>query len=231
MSIILTWARGHALLLLLSVGTVFNVFWLYRFRNKLALKIPVILLLSILHTAVGVLSVKVFAVIEGFGDPSAAGGMSLFGGIFFMPLFYAAVSRMTKRPAAAVFDYCTVCMVFTVMCARINCIVSGCCKGAHIVGSDGPRWPTRELEVMFYIILLYFLISWIMKEKYKGKIYLIYVMAYGCFRFIEEFFRDSSWRLGVFHKAHLWALIAFGLAGSIYAELLKKQSKKSKRRN
>lgn len=229
MNVMLNWARGHALLLLLSVGTVFNMFWLYRFRNKLALKLPVILVLSILHTAVGVLSVKVFAFIEGFGDLSAAGGMSLFGGIFFMPLFYAAVSRMIKCPAGDVFDYFTVCMVFTLMCARINCIISGCCKGAYIPGADGTRWPTRELEVLFYIVLLYFLINWIMKEKYKGKIFLIYVMAYGCFRFIEEFFRESSWMLGVFHKAHLWALIAVGLAGSIYAELLKKQRKTSRR--
>ena len=147
-----------------------------------------------------------------------------------MPLFYVAVSRVMKRPMALVFDYFTVCMVFTVMCARINCIISGCCKGAYIHGTDGPRWPTRELEVIFYLILLYYLIKVIKGGKNKGQIYLTYVIAYGIFRFVEEFFRESTAALGVFHKAHLWALIALGLGISFYAELQKKQSK-NKRRN
>lgn len=230
MDILSVWMKEHALLILLSLGTVFNMFWLYRFKGKLDIKIPVIIILSVLHTVVGVLSVKAFAIIEGFGDLSVVGNMSLFGGIFFMPLFYAAVSRVMKRPLAVVFDYCTICMVFTVMCARINCIISGCCKGAYILGTDGPRWPTRELEVLFYIILLYYLINIIRKENNKGQVYLIYVTAYGIFRFVEEFFRESAASLGVFHKAHLWALISLGLGISFYAELQKKQSI-SKRRN
>lgn len=230
MDMLLIWMKEHALLILLSAGTVFNVFWLYRFRDKLDFKIPVIIILSILHTVVGVLSVKAFAIIEGFGDLSVVGNMSLFGGIFFMPLFYAAVSRVMKRPMAVVFDYFTVCMVFTVMCARINCIISGCCRGAYIHGADGPRWPTRELEVLFYIILLCYLINIIRIEGNRGQIYLIYVIAYGIFRFVEEFFRESAATLGVFHKAHIWALISLGLGISFYAELQKKQSK-SKRRN
>ena len=147
-----------------------------------------------------------------------------------MPLFYVAVSRVMKRPMAVVFDYFTVCMVFTVMCARINCIISGCCRGAYIHGADGSRWPTRELEVLFYIILLCYLINIIRIEGNRGQIYLIYVIAYGIFRFVEEFFRESAATLGVFHKAHIWALISLGLGISFYAELQKKQSK-SKRRN
>ena len=230
MDILSVWMKEHALLILLSAGTVFNVFWLYHIRDKLDFKTPTIIILSVLHTVVGVLSVKTFAIIEGFGDLSVVGNMSLFGGIYFMPLFYAAVSRVMKRPMALVFDYFTVCMVFTVMCARINCIINGCCKGAYIHGADGPRWPTRELEIVFYIILLSFLIKIIKEGKNKGQVYLIYVIAYGIFRFVEEFFRESTAALGVFHKAHLWALIALGLGIGFYAELQKKQSK-SKRRN
>ena len=89
-------------------------------------------------------------------DMGAMGNMSLFGAVFFMPLVYWAFAKLSGRSAADVFDVFTVCLVFTLMCARLNCIFSGCCLGAHIP-IEGPthlRFPTREMELLFYVILL-----------------------------------------------------------------------------
>ena len=123
-----TWLTDHALILLLGCGTLFNVYWLHRCRERLHLRWPSVLLLSVLHTVLGVLSVKVFALFE-TGNFS---NMSLFGGVFFMPLFYWGVAKLAKQKTADVFDVFTICLVFTLMCARLNCIISGCCLGAHI---------------------------------------------------------------------------------------------------
>lgn len=149
---LLTWLSDHALILLLGCGTLFNVYWLHRCRERLHLRWLSVLLLSVLHTVLGVLSVKVFALFE-TGDFS---NMSLFGGVFFMPLFYWGVAKLAKQKAADVFDVFTICLVFTLMCARLNCIVSGCCLGAHIPieGLTHLRFPTRELELLFYVLLL-----------------------------------------------------------------------------
>lgn len=226
---LLTWLSDHALILLLSCGTLFNVYWLHRCRERLHLRWLSVLLLSVLHTVLGVLSVKVFALFE-TGDFS---NMSLFGGVFFMPLFYWGVAKLAKQKAADVFDVFTICLVFTLMCARLNCIVSGCCLGAHIPieGLTHLRFPTRELELLFYVILLSRLWRKVLSGSARGMIYPIYMISYGIFRFVTETLRVSNRTDSILHISHLWALLSLGIGISIYGELRKKEKKAGGRRN
>lgn len=216
---------------LLGIGTIFTFVWLCRFRDRLRIRWYAALPISILHTVCGVLSVQTFAIIEGFGDLSVVGNMSLFGGIFFMPVFYYFGAKFTKRKVTDVFDIMTICMIFTVMCARINCIFSGCCGGKPIpfAAFEGLHWPTRELEVIFYIILLIILGRKVIRKEDRGRIYPMYMISYGVFRFIIESFRIADSPLGYIHLAHIWALITLGLGLSINAELKSKLRKKKER--
>lgn len=224
-----TWLTDHALILLLGCGTLFNVYWLHRCRERLHLRWLSVLLLSVLHTVLGVLSVKVFALFE-TGNFS---NMSLFGGVFFMPLFYWGVAKLAKQKAADVFDVFTVCLVFTLMCARLNCIISGCCLGAHIPieGLTHLRFPTRELELLFYVILLSQLWRKVLSGSARGMIYPIYMISYGIFRFVTETLRFSDRTDSILHVSHLWALLSLGIGISIYGELQKKEKKTGGRRN
>ena len=226
---LLTWLSDHALILLLGCGTLFNVYWLHRCRERLHLRWPSVLLLSVLHTVLGVLSVKVFALFE-TGNFS---NMSLFGGVFFMPLFYWGVAKLAKQKAADVFDVFTICLVFTLMCARLNCMISGCCLGAHIPieGLTHLRFPTRELELLFYVILLSRLWRKVLSGSARGMIYPIYMISYGIFRFVTETLRVSSRANSILHISHLWALLSLGIGISIYGELRKKEKKTGGRRN
>lgn len=226
---LLTWLSDHALILLLGCGTLFNVYWLHRCRERLHLRWLSVLLLSVLHTVLGVLSVKVFALFE-TGDFS---NMSLFGGVFFMPLFYWVVSKLAKQKAADVFDVFTICLVFTLMCARLNCIISGCCLGAHIPieGLTHLRFPTRELELLFYVLLLSRLWRKVLNRSARGMIYPIYMISYGIFRFVTETLRVSNRTDSILHISHLWALLSMGIGISIYGELQKKEKKTGGRRN
>ena len=224
-----TWLTDHALILLLGCGTLFNVYWLHRCRERLHLRWPSVLLLSVLHTVLGVLSVKVFALFE-TGNFS---NMSLFGGVFFMPLFYWGVAKLAKQKAADVFDVFTICLVFTLMCARLNCIISGCCLGAHIPieGLTHLRFPTRELELIFYVILLSRLWRKVLSGSARGMIYPIYMISYGIFRFVTETLRFSDRTDSILHISHLWALLSLGIGISIYGELRKKEKKTGGKRN
>lgn len=226
---LLTWLSDHALMLLLGCGTLFNVYWLHRCRERLHLRWLSVLLLSVLHTVLGVLSVKVFALFE-TGDFS---NMSLFGGVFFMPLFYWGVAKLAKQKAADVFDVFTICLVFTLMCARLNCIISGCCLGAHIPieGLTHLRFPTRELELIFYVLLLSRLWRKVVTGSARGMIYPIYMISYGIFRFVTETLRFSDRTDSILHISHLWALLSLGVGISIYGELQKKEKKTGGRRN
>lgn len=226
---LLTWLSDHALILLLSCGTLFNVYWLHRCRERLHLRWLSVLLLSVLHTVLGVLSVKVFALFE-TGNFS---NMSLFGGVFFMPLFYWGVAKLAKQKAADVFDVFTICLVFTLMCARLNCMISGCCLGAHIPieGLTHLRFPTRELELLFYVLLLSRLWRKVLSGSARGMIYPIYMISYGIFRFVTETLRVSNRTDSILHISHLWALLSLGIGISIYGELQKKEKKTGGRRN
>ena len=226
---LLTWLPDHALILLLGCGTLFNVYWLHRCRERLHLRWLSVLLLSVLHTVLGVLSVKVFALFE-TGNFS---NMSLFGGVFFMPLFYWGVAKLAKQKAADVFDVFTICLVFTLMCARLNCMISGCCLGAHIPieGLTHLRFPTRELELIFYVILLSRLWRKVLSGSARGMIYPIYMIAYGIFRFVTETLRVSNRTDSILHISHLWALLSLGIGISIYGELRKKEKKTGGKRN
>lgn len=226
---LLTWLSDHALILLLGCGTLFNVYWLHRCRERLHLRWLSVLLLSVLHTVLGVLSVKVFALFE-TGNFS---NMSLFGGVFFMPLFYWGVAKLAKQKAADVFDVFTICLVFTLMCARLNCIVSGCCLGAHIPieGLTHLRFPTRELELLFYVLLLSRLWRKVLSGSARGMIYPIYMISYGIFRFVTETLRFSDRTDSILHVSHLWALLSLGIGISIYGELQKKEKKTGGRWN
>lgn len=226
---LLTWLSDHALILLLGCGTLFNVYWLHRCRERLHLRWLSVLLLSVLHTVLGVLSVKVFALFE-TGNFS---NMSLFGGVFFMPLFYWGVAKLAKQKTADVFDVFTICLVFTLMCARLNCIISGCCLGAHIPieGLTHLRFPTRELELLFYVILLSRLWRKVLSGSARGMIYPIYMISYGIFRFVTETLRVSNRTDSILHISHLWALLSLGVGLSIYGELQKKEKKTGGRRN
>ena len=226
---LLTWLSDHALMLLLGCGTLFNVYWLHRCRERLHLRWLSVLLLSVLHTVLGVLSVKVFALFE-TGDFS---NMSLFGGVFFMPLFYWGVAKLAKQKTADVFDVFTICLVFTLMCARLNCIISGCCLGAHIPieGLTHLCFPTREMELLFYVILLSQLWRKVLSGSARGMIYPIYMISYGIFRFVTETLRVSNRTDSILHISHLWALLSLGIGMSIYGELRKKEKKTGGRRN
>lgn len=189
------------------------------------------LLCAVLHTIYGVLTVKLFAFLETGFNPESLGNMSLFGGVFMMPLAYWLGAKLFKRPCKEVFDIFTPCMIFTLLCARVNCILSGCCMGLLIPGLDGLRWPTRELEIIFYIILLLWLCPRVLHGKTQGTVYPIYMAAYGAFRFIIEWFRTYD-GTSIIHRGHIWALSSLIMGLSIYftqKERITKQGGKNRK--
>ena len=215
------WISSHPLLSLLICAAVATFVWLMLIRKRLLVKWYAAAVLSVLHVAVGVLCVKFFAVVEAGFDFSKFSGQSLFGAVFFLPLFYLLGAKLFKRKISDVFDGFTVPMVFTLFCARISCIITGCCLGMTVPGTD-LRVPTREAELVFYAVLLAFLIPMVLRERRRGAAYPIFMIAYGAFRFVCEFFRESAAFSGAFHLSHVWAVITFALGLSILIELNQK---------
>lgn len=216
------WAfiSNNFLWIMLSISAVFTLIWLLLLRERLRMAWYVAIPIAVLHVIYGVLCVRVFARMEGAGS----GAMSLFGAVFFMPIAYYIGARISKRSIADLFDIFTIPLVFTLMLARVNCLHAGCCLG-RLIGSTGMRWPTRETELVFYILFLAVMIPKVRKGKTQGTAYPIYMASYGGFRLIIEFFREASVNT-LFHLSHLWAITAIALGVSVYIELRNRSIKR-----
>ena len=211
------WMAKNALWLLLGGAGIFTAIWLWKLRRRLNMGLLAVLLFSLLHLAAGVACVKVFAAMEA-GDASGISRMSLFGAVFFLPLLYFAGAKISKRKVSEVFDVFGVAMIATLFFARINCLIAGCCRGLSIHGFEPSRWPTREAELIFYAVFLSLMAPKVFRGETKGRLYPLYMLAYGVFRFAVEFFRESgSGRL--WHIAHLWAFLAAAVGISVLGEM------------
>ena len=218
------WIIANKLWFILGFGALFNFCWLSQYRKRLRMSVWMAALLSLAHMICAVLCAKIFAFMEG-----VPGGMSLYGGLFFLPVLFCGIALLTKRSIADACDVFTIPNIVTVFCARLNCIFSGCCLGKVIPGTDGIRWPTREIELVLYVVLYIVLRNKIRKKHFEGKLYPIYMISYGTFRFIVEFFRESEHDFGWFHISHLWSLIAMAVGAGIYMSISRKTKDSMKR--
>lgn len=211
----------------LIITIIISAFVLYRFRHDLQIGLTAAVILAVVHTMAGVFCVRTFAGLESLSSPLNA-GMSLFGALFFLPLFYWLGGKLTHRDIALIFDDFCLCVIVALMCVRCSCIVNGCCMGKVIAGTD-MRWPTRQIEIAFWAGML---IWFLMKKKrgyVKGSLYPLMLMVYGIFRFFIEFFRDEDAVLFGFHFGHIWAAVAFVAGSSIYFFLAEASYQKKQR--
>ena len=214
------------MLFILFIAWMFTVVWVARFRKRLKMNWLGVLIASCIHVAYGVFTVKAFAFLE--SGANEFGAMSIFGAVFFMPVLYFAGAKITKRPLADVFDIFCICTLFTLMCSRFNCLYSGCCLGLYIPGLE-IRYPTRELEIAYYLVLMVLMIPKVYQGKTGGEVYPLYMGSYGLFRLVIEFFRVSKSKY-IFHLTHVWAVLALALGLSIYFEM-KARRERSERNN
>lgn len=212
--------RNFSLIIVLFLTTALSIIWLMLCRNKLNIKWYITIPLGVIHTLCGVFCVKGFAFIESLGKNSS--GMSLYGALFLLPIFYVIGAKLTKRRFADVFDTFAVCMILTLAIVRVNCIFTGCCYGLPFFGVEGFRWPTREIEIVFNVIFVSIIIPKVIKNKSNGEIFPIYMMSYGAFRFFCEFFRYNSTGY-LIHIGHIWSVISFIIGLSIYSEIKSKK--------
>jgi phosphatidylglycerol:prolipoprotein diacylglycerol transferase len=87
-----------------------------------------------------------------------------------------------------------------VIVGRMGCFLEGCCLGIKcdtqawwtINDPQGiPRWPSVPIEISFNGIALCATIIWSRQNKLTGQHFHLYLIGYGSFRFVHEFWRDT----------------------------------------
>ena len=92
--------------------------------------------------------------------------------------------------------------------------------------ANGMRVPTRGLELIYYFVMINILYVTVQKDKLRGRAYPLFMLSYGAFRFIIEFFSEANTvYFGVFHIAHLWSAVSVA-AGLTALLILRKTIRK-----
>ena len=185
-----------------------------------------IALLCVSYSVICVLGATVFCGIERVlsGEAFRLGGVSTYGMYFFAPIPYLIAFKGPRR--AGMTDLLALYAVPSLFLQRVCCLIAGCCQGNLIPGTE-MRWPTRELELVFYVLLfVYFLRKEKSETFIKGSLFPILMASYGAFRFLEEGFRDASGASFV-HLAHLWSILALIVGISILVEMKRNYVKNS----
>ncbi len=226
---IVDWLIEHALPLFAIAIAVVNFIWLLQFREKLQMSWKAALLVAILHVVIGWSSMRLMAILEVGGNLEKAANMRLFGAVFVLPFFYYAWAKFTHKDLSLVMDIAAICLVVGLICGRFDCLVGGCCRGTRIPGTAF-YWPLREIELIFYFAFLAIFCKKIILGKTCGQVYPVYLISYGALRFILEWFRQEyTTRIGIFHLAHIWALLSLVLGISFYAEVTQRSKKQRER--
>ncbi len=107
---------------------------------------------------------------------------------------------------------------------RMGCLIHGCCLGAvcrspawwTLTDRDGiPRWPAVPAEILFNLIAAAIFLCLRKKQVLPGQHFHLYLIAYGAFRLVHEFLRETPKIAGGLSGYQLasFLLIVLGITG------------------
>jgi phosphatidylglycerol---prolipoprotein diacylglyceryl transferase len=109
---------------------------------------------------------------------------------------------------------------FSLAIGRFGCFLQGCCRGIpheswlSVTYADGiPRYPAQLFEAAFQIAIGVVFIQLVRRGRWRGQLFAVYLVAYGTYRFLSEFIRETPRVTGEFsvYQAFCLLMIAVGL--------------------
>lgn len=114
---------------------------------------------------------------------------------------------------------------FSVAIGRLGCVIGGCCRGVpwdgplamHYAGESFGRFPAPWVEMGFHASCGILFVGMVQRAMLPGRIFSLYMVLYGAFRFVTEPLRDTPRMFGAwsFYQVLAIAMIVVG-AGTLY---------------
>jgi phosphatidylglycerol:prolipoprotein diacylglycerol transferase len=112
-----------------------------------------------------------------------------------------------------------------IILGRVGCLLHGCCLGtvcqpAWFTLKDAAgtaRWPAVPVEIAFNIFAIFAFFILRKNRKLAGQHFHLYLIAYGLFRFLHEFLRDTPRLAGPVsgYQFAALAVLALGIFGFV----------------
>jgi len=98
---------------------------------------------------------------------------------------------------------------------RVGCWMQGCCLGKPttlklMAARDQlgvMRWPSAQVELVFQLVMMALMLVLKTSSRFRDRLIFLYFIAYGLFRFIHEWMRDTP-------------TLAWGLSGYQFVSLI-----------
>ncbi len=138
--------------------------------------------------------------LEPFNDWMAllGSGRSIVGALLFGFLGAEAAKPLLNYDIPP-NDRFAVVLPFSIGIGRLGCLIAGCCRGIPwdgpwaITYADGiPRHPAPLYELIFNIAMGFVLATLLRRRLLFGRLFALYLMSYGAFRFLIEFVRETA---------------------------------------
>lgn len=152
-----------------------------------------------------------------------ATGKSVLGGLLGG---YAGVEAMKKLSGyhRSTGDAFALIAPLGIALGRVGCWWQGCCQGSPVApvwgalrdASGLPRWPAAPVELVFQLAAFLVLLAWRDDPQLRGRLFFIYLAAYGCFRFFHEWMRDTPELAGWLSGYQFLALFMMLLGGWMF---------------
>jgi phosphatidylglycerol:prolipoprotein diacylglycerol transferase len=124
-------------------------------------------------------------------------GRSLVGGLLF-GFLSAEVAKPLLGYRLPPNDRFAALLPFSLAIGRLGCLLSGCCRGTPYDGAlavtyaDGiPRHPAALYEAGFQVAIGALFLVFVRRRVLPGRLFALYLVAYGAYRFLSEFIRDT----------------------------------------
>ena len=137
------------------------------------------------------------------------GGMSFHGGLLGVMAAMVWYSNSRQRPFFEVMDFVAPCVPTGLAAGRVGNFINGELWGRVADPSlpwgmvfrgagDAPRHPSQVYQFLLEGLLL-FVLLWLYarKPRARGQVSAMFLVGYGVFRFIAEFFREPDAHLGL----------------------------------
>ena len=220
-------------MLLLFCGIVIGVWIIWKRRERVGQNaLWQAIITGIFFTVCSFGAALLFADFESIlrSESTEGGAVSTYGVYFLAALVVFLFAKVTRQDAKGYLDLFALYVIPSLFLMRCNCIFTDCCGGKNIFGMQ-VRWPTRESELIFLAVIFLVLLRMERKNKIPGQLYPVLMVCYGCFRFINEWFRTGDALVWELHLAHIWSIICIGIGLSIWLELKSRAERKAIRRN
>ncbi len=184
---------------------------IYR-KDKYNISYIISIITAVLLALFGCLGAKVLYIIENYdyvaNNGISFGGMSFFGTVLLMPIVISILGLCFKKKPCEFLDYCTPAGLVMLASVRFGCFLKGCCAGITFWVSERPvTVPVQLIECTFDVLLLAFIFDIENKEKYKGKLYFIFMGCYGLYRFFLELLRNTPKDILIFSHGQCFSIL------------------------